>query len=130
MKVAGELGVKIPASAFFRLLAAVWYLLNELQSIIENVGRMGANVPEWLRNSIAVRTNRKTKLRRLADIVIMCLGKPIEPRRLTLLYRRGNPPDERKEGLPMYVTYSDLIQIGIFIVALVGLIYEIFKGKK
>ena len=27
----------------------------------------------------------------------------------------------------MYVTYSDLIQIGIFIVALIGLIYEIFK---
>ena len=30
----------------------------------------------------------------------------------------------------MYVTYSDLIQIGIFIVALVGLIYEMFKGRK
>lgn len=30
----------------------------------------------------------------------------------------------------MYVTYSDLIQIGILIVALVGLVYEIFKDKK
>ena len=30
----------------------------------------------------------------------------------------------------MYVTYTDLIQIGIFIVALVGLCYTIFKGKK
>lgn len=30
----------------------------------------------------------------------------------------------------MYITYSDLIQIGIFIVALVGLCYTIFKGKK
>ena len=30
----------------------------------------------------------------------------------------------------MYVTYSDLIQIGIFIVALVGLCYTIFKGKQ
>ncbi len=30
----------------------------------------------------------------------------------------------------MYVTLSDLIQIGIFIVSLIGLIYEIFKGKK
>ena len=30
----------------------------------------------------------------------------------------------------MYVTYQDLIQIGIFIVALVGLICEIFKGRK
>ncbi len=28
------------------------------------------------------------------------------------------------------VTYSDLIQIGIFIVALVGLIYEIVKDRK
>ena len=29
----------------------------------------------------------------------------------------------------MYVTYSDLIQIGIFIVALVGLCYTVFKEK-
>ena len=50
--------------------------------------------------------------------------------RLTLPFGGANPPDERKEGLPMYVTYSDLIQIGIFIVALVGLCYEIFKDKR
>ena len=30
----------------------------------------------------------------------------------------------------MYVTYQDLIQIGILIVALVNLIYQIFKDKK
>ena len=30
----------------------------------------------------------------------------------------------------MYVTYSDLFQIGIFIVSLIGLMYEIFKDKK
>ena len=42
----------------------------------------------------------------------------------------ATPPDERKEGKPMYVTYSDLIQIGILIVALIGLIYEIYKDKK
>lgn len=30
----------------------------------------------------------------------------------------------------MYVTYSDLIQFGIFIVVLVTLILEITKGKK
>ncbi|XCP84722.1 putative holin-like toxin [Roseburia hominis] len=30
----------------------------------------------------------------------------------------------------MYVTYTELIQIGIFIVALVGLCYKIFKDKK
>lgn len=51
-------------------------------------------------------------------------------RRSTLYLGGANPPDERKEGLPMYVTYSDLIQIGIFIVSLVGLCYAIFKGRK
>lgn len=30
----------------------------------------------------------------------------------------------------MYVTYQDLVQIGIFIVALVGLCYTVFRGKK
>lgn len=30
----------------------------------------------------------------------------------------------------MYVTYADLIQLLIFIVALVGLIYEILKDKR
>lgn len=28
------------------------------------------------------------------------------------------------------ITYADIIQFGIFIVALVSLCYEIFKGKK
>ena len=41
----------------------------------------------------------------------------------------ANPPDERKGALPM-VTYTDLIQFCIFIVALVGLCYQIFKGKR
>ncbi|WP_330673594.1 putative holin-like toxin [Coprococcus sp. LG100-32] len=30
----------------------------------------------------------------------------------------------------MYVTYSDLIQLLMFIVALVGLCYEIYKDKR
>lgn len=30
----------------------------------------------------------------------------------------------------MYVTYEDLIQIGIFIVALVGLCYTVFRERK
>lgn len=30
----------------------------------------------------------------------------------------------------MFITYADLVQIGIFIVALVGLCYTVFKGKK
>ena len=46
--------MQISVKAFLGLLVAVWYLLNELLSIIENAGRMGANVPEWLRKYIAV----------------------------------------------------------------------------
>lgn len=52
--VSGQIGFSMPASAFFGLLVAVWYLLNELLSIIENAGRMGAAVPEWLLKYIAV----------------------------------------------------------------------------
>lgn len=37
---------------------------------------------------------------------------------------------EERRAMPMYVTYSDLIQIGIFIVALVGLCYTIFGKRK
>ena len=37
---------------------------------------------------------------------------------------------KERRAMPMNVTYSDLIQLLIFIVALVGLCYEIFKEKK
>ena len=37
---------------------------------------------------------------------------------------------KERRALPMYVTYSDLIQIGIFICTFVGLYYMIFKGKR
>ena len=32
--------------------------------------------------------------------------------------------------MPMYVTYSDLIQIGILLVSLVSVIYEIYRNRK
>nr|DAL07412.1 MAG TPA: Putative Holin-like Toxin (Hol-Tox) [Bacteriophage sp.] len=44
-------------------------------------------------------------------------------------YRRGDPPDDRKEGETM-VTYSDLIQFCIFVITLVGLCYTIFRDRK
>jgi len=54
----------------------------------------------------------------------------IEPKAATLFFGGYNsPPDERKEGDTM-ITYSELIQTGIFIVALVSLCYTIFKGRK
>ncbi|WP_347223610.1 phage holin family protein, partial [Bacteroides congonensis] len=36
----------------------VWYLLNELLSIVENAGRMGAPVPDWLAKYIAMLKNK------------------------------------------------------------------------
>ncbi len=30
----------------------------------------------------------------------------------------------------MMITYSDFVQTGIFIVALIGLCYTVFKGKR
>ena len=39
------------------------------------------------------------------------------------------PPDLRKGGCPM-VTYSDLIQIGILIVGIIGLIIQANNKKK
>ncbi len=65
--------------------------------------------------------------------VILPSWETIEPKAaLPLLNYYGGipPPDERKEGGAMYVTYQDLIQIGILIVALANLIYQIYKGKK
>jgi hypothetical protein len=37
---------------------------------------------------------------------------------------------KERRAMPMYVTYTDLIQVGIFVVALVSLCYQIFKGRK
>lgn len=54
LHVAGAIGITISSKAFFALMVAVWYILNELLSIIENAGRMGAYVPEWLMKYIAM----------------------------------------------------------------------------
>ncbi len=50
--------------------------------------------------------------------------------RAAALFGGANPPDERKEGDMMYVTYSDLFQFSIFVIALISLCHTIFKGKK
>ena len=58
LSVAAQAGIEITLKAFFGLLVAVWYILNELLSIIENAGRMGAPVPDWLAKYVAVLKNK------------------------------------------------------------------------
>ena len=57
-------------------------------------------------------------------------GKPESRAAYPLLAEGLTLQTKERRALPMYVTYADLIQLLIFIVALVGLVYEIPKGKK
>lgn len=63
------------------------------------------------------------------DILVLVL--PINGKRLVPLTKSGGaslPPDLTKGGLPM-VTYSDLIQTGILIVAIIALFIQANKKK-
>jgi hypothetical protein len=55
------------------------------------------------------------------------MGKP-EAKAAALFMEGISDPPLEKGGLSM-ITYSDLIQSGIFIVALVNLCYQIFRDK-
>lgn len=57
-KTAGYLNFDMPTSTFFGLVVSVLFILNELLSITENAGRMGAPVPNFLKKTIAVLKNK------------------------------------------------------------------------
>lgn len=48
-----QLGYDVPAKGFFGLVVTIWFVLNEMLSVLENVGRMGSGVPPWLARYIA-----------------------------------------------------------------------------
>ncbi len=54
LTASGHLGFAMKGNTFFGLIVSIWYILNEILSIIENVGRMGADVPLWLARYVAV----------------------------------------------------------------------------
>ena len=49
-----QMHIDPPKMAVIGLLVTAWFLLNEMLSVIENAGRMGADVPDWLIRYIAV----------------------------------------------------------------------------
>ncbi len=57
-------------------------------------------------------------------------GKTIEPKAAALFSEGLTLQTKERRALPMMITYSDLVQTGIFIVALIGLCYTVFKGKR
>lgn len=58
-KVGGILNFQMPGSTFFSLLVSVWFILNELLSIAENAGRMGATgLPKFFFSAIQVLKNK------------------------------------------------------------------------
>lgn len=57
-------GFDVPGKGFFGLAVTIWLVLNEMLSIVENVGRMGAPVPAWLARCVAL---LKGKVDQIAD---------------------------------------------------------------
>ena len=47
-KFSAEIGIKFEHKTIFGLLVSIWLIMNELISILENAGRMGARLPEFL----------------------------------------------------------------------------------
>ena len=45
---AGHMGLEVPAFCLFGVLVAIWIIVNEIISIIENIARMGVDVPHFL----------------------------------------------------------------------------------
>lgn len=50
---AKELGIIVSHETMFGLLITVWLIINELLSILENAGRMGAELPEFLKKILS-----------------------------------------------------------------------------
>ena len=52
-EILAELGFHNNQKTFFGLLAIVWFIINEMLSILENAGRMGVILPKFLTKVLA-----------------------------------------------------------------------------
>lgn len=48
-----EMGTAYPIKTIFGFLVTIWFIMNELLSILENAGRMGVVLPHFLMNVLA-----------------------------------------------------------------------------
>ena len=49
----GKMGIEYPIKTIFGFVVTIWLIINELLSILENAGRMGAALPKFLMNILA-----------------------------------------------------------------------------
>ncbi len=52
-KIAQELGLRYESQTFFGLLVVVWFIINESISVLENAGRMGVELPAFLKKTLS-----------------------------------------------------------------------------
>lgn len=50
--------VQLPAVALFSTLVCIWFILNEMLSILENVERIGIPIPTWLTKIVGLLKNK------------------------------------------------------------------------
>lgn len=48
-----KMGIEYQVKTLFGFLVTIWFIINELLSILENAGRMGAMLPKRLRNMLS-----------------------------------------------------------------------------
>ncbi|MDB1923408.1 phage holin family protein [Clostridium tertium] len=53
INVAEKVGVDIPVTTFFGLLVAIWLIVNECISILENLIKMDVPMPEFLKSLVS-----------------------------------------------------------------------------
>lgn len=49
-KFAAELNLPYQSNTIFGLLVGIWFVINEIISILENAGRLGTELPDFIKN--------------------------------------------------------------------------------
>ena len=64
INVAKSIGVEVPITTFFGLLVAIWIMINELVSILENLTRLETPMPSFL---VRIVSNLKIAVEKSGD---------------------------------------------------------------